>query len=84
MRQQRAVIDIAYRVEPTVVDREDSAGVVDVEPTARRQSHCLQADVVGEGRPAGGEEYLVDHELGVVVQREDHREIGVRPAEFAD
>ncbi|CKS63675.1 Uncharacterised protein [Mycobacterium tuberculosis] len=66
------MVDVAGGIEPAVVNSPHSAGVIDVQPAARRQSYCLQADVVGSRCSAGGEEYLVDPQLGTVVQLEDH------------
>ena len=80
--EQGAVIDVACRIKPAVIDGPCSAGVVDVEPAARRQSHCLQADVVGERCPAGSEKYFADLQFGSVIQFEDHLP-AVRPAQRA-
>ena len=71
-------------VQPAVVDGADPAGVVDLQPGAGFQAHGVQADVIGERLPAGGEQHLVGLHLAAVIQGQRDRPGAARTAYRGD
>src|SRR5215471_5337535 len=65
--EQGMVVDVAEGIQPLVADGSHRAGVVHFQPRAGFQADGLQADVVGQGPAAGGEQYLVGFCLTAVL-----------------
>src|SRR6185437_11845020 len=57
--EQGVPVDVAESVQPALLEGGDPAGVVDLQPGPAKQADGVQADVVGERLPAGGEQHLV-------------------------
>lgn len=75
------MVDVAEGVEPVTFDAADDAGRVHVQPGTRSEADCVQADVVGVGCAAGGEDDFVGLQLAAVVEGEADRSGGVGAAQ---
>jgi hypothetical protein len=68
--QQRSAVHVAGGVQPPAVDGGHAQPVVDLERPAQLEPDRLQPDVVGVGRPSGGDQQLAPDELAAVVEDE--------------
>ena len=82
--EQRVAVDVAQGVQPAAGQGADHAGVVDLQPGPGDQAHGVQADVVGERGPAGGEQRLVGLHLAAVFQGQGDRPGAARAAHPGD
>ena len=76
MGEQRAVVDVAGRVQP--VEAGDEHGVVGLQPGAGLESDRFQADVAGSRRTAGRDQHLLGFDGGSVDEFEDDTVAGDR------
>jgi hypothetical protein len=88
--EQGVPVDIAEGVQPAPTHLPiplqccDPAGVVDLQPGAGEQADGVQADIVGERLPAGGEQHLVGLHLAAVFQGQRDRPGPARTAYRGD
>jgi hypothetical protein len=75
VRERRAAIDVADRVEPAAVDADGTEAVVDLHRPTRLETDRLQPEV-GRGRPApDADQQLVAREFAVVLEPERDRSV---------
>ncbi len=64
------VVDVAQGIQPVIFQGADPAGVIDLQPGPRGEADGFQADVVGQGQPAGGEQHLVGLQFVAAFERQ--------------
>ena len=81
VREQRAAVGVADRVQPGVAV--DAHGVVDVEVLTGLQADRVQPDLGRGGPAADGDEQLIPRELTAVLERERHLSPAAGPGDRA-
>src|SRR3984957_11995831 len=66
--KQRSMVGVAGGIEPSVLDSLNATGVVDLEPAARSESHCLQTDVIAVRCATGRKQHFINFQLATVAQ----------------